>query len=415
MSGLPAPHAPNHTVNSNVRRRGVVTGRDVGEHTVTAVTGRRILDSHLGWTFEFELVLDDRLAGRGSAPRGETPSVYEQRITWTFDGLLDASRAQLLGRSFTQESFDEAASELGQRWGTGAVLAMSIAFHAAASQEAGEVAPQKLPRLMLNLLNGGLHAYTNPVASDFTEVLLFPRDDALDRVIEAYLHLLEIVPHELRKGEEVLVGDNRVFRLSQSLNDGVLEFVRSLLERERLAEMFGIVVDASAGDWVNGDGEGYRLPVTGRSMSRDQAVRWWLALVAAHELAMVEDPLAEHDAPGWEELHALRPPRCAILGDNYTSTSADRLASEGRAGHIDGVLVKPNQNGTVSGSFAFAAAARDRGLLTVASHRSIETDSTFLIDFALRTGSDAIKIGPLRDFSAVIKLNELLRRLPDPP
>ena len=104
-----------------------------------------------------------------------------------------------------------------------------------------------------------------------------------------------------------------------------------------------------------------------------------------------------------------------ILGDNYTSTSPDRLASEGRAEHLDGVLVKPNQNGTVSGSLAFAAAARDRGLLTIASHRSIETESTFLIDFALRTGSDAIKIGPFRDFSAVVKFNELLRRLPDPP
>ena len=390
-----------------------IRGPDIGEYTVTDVTGRRILDSHLGWTFEFEVLLDDRFAGRGSAPRGETPSVYEQPITRTFEGLLDASRAQLLGRSFTQESFDGAASALGQRWGMGAVLAMSIAYHAASSQEAGEMAPQTTPRLMLNLLNGGLHAYTNPVASDFTEVLLLPRGDALERVIEAYLHLLEIVPHELRRGEEVLVGDNRVVRLGKDPNHGVLEFVRSLLERERLAEMFGIVVDASAGDWVNGDG--YRLPVTGRSMTCDQAVRWWLALVTAHELAMVEDPLAEHDAPGWEELHALRPPPCAILGDNYTSTSPDRLASEGRAGHLDGVLVKPNQNGTVSGSLAFAAAARDRGLLTIASHRSIETESTFLIDFALRSGSDAIKIGPFRDFSAVVKFNELLRRLPDPP
>jgi enolase len=392
---------------------GGITGPNVGEHTLTAVTGRRILDSHLGWTFEFEVVLDDTLAGRGSAPRGETPSVYEQPVTRMFEGLLDASRSQLLGRSFTQESFDEAAATLGERWGTGAVLAVSIAYHDAASQEAREIAPQAIPRLMLNLLNGGLHAYTNPVASDFTEVLLLPRDDALEPVIEAYLRLLEIIPHELRKGEEVLVGDNRVFRLGQDPNHGVLEFVQSLLERERLAEMFGIVVDASAGDWV--DGDGYRLPVTGRSMTREQAVRWWLSLVADHELAMVEDPLAEHDTPGWDELHALRPPTCAILGDNYTSTSPDRLASDGRAGHLDGVLVKPNQNGTVSGSLAFAAAARARGLLTIASHRSIETESTFLIDFALRSGSDAIKIGPFRDFSAVVKFNELLRRLPDPP
>ena len=387
-------------------------GPGIGEHTVTAVTGRRILDSHLGWTFEFEVLLDDGFAGRGSAPRGETPSIYEAPATSSFEGLLDAARARVLGRSFTQESFDEAASELGRRWGTGAVLAMSIAYHAAASQKAGEMAPRTSPRLMLNLLNGGLHAYTNPVASDFTEILLLPRGDALEPAIEAYLHLLEIVPHELRRGEEILVGDNRVVRLGQDPNRGALEFVRSLLERERLAEMFGIVVDASAGDWVNRDGDGYRLPVTGWSMSRDQAVRWWLSLVAAHELAMLEDPLAEDDAPGWEELHALRPPRCAILGDNYTSTSLDRLVGDGRAGHLDGVLVKPNQNGTVSGSLAFAAAARDRGLLTIASHRSIETESTFLIDFALRSGSDAIKIGPLRDFSAVVKFNELLRLLP---
>lgn len=365
-----------------------------------------MLDSHLAWTPEFEIHLDDGRVGIGSAPRGETVSVYERGGKTAWDAIAHDARV-LIGSSHDQASFDAAVEEIGAAWGPQATLALSVAFQQATRPDDTATA---LPRLLLNVLNGGAHAYTNPVRADVPELMLYARTTDLVAIIDAYIGFLAVVRAELAAYPRLDISGNAVHDLGDPPTERAIEVLRSLLERERLEATFGIAVDASAGDWW--DGAGYRLPIEGRRFDSDALAAWWLELIGRYGLELLEDPFAEADGAAWAALHAARPPACAIVGDNHTSTSVAQLVDAGKGAHLDAVIAKPNQNGTISGTIAFATAARAAGLDVIVSHRSIETESTFLVDLAIAVGADGMKIGPFRDFSAVIKANELLRRQP---
>lgn len=377
-----------------------------GRWVISELDGRLVLDSHLAWTPEFELRLDGSRGGRGSAPRGETLSIFERVGSRSLDDMVDEARATLVGNPFDQESFDAALEPLVPSWGAQATLALSIAFYLA-SRPQHAAARRRFPRLLLNVLNGGMHAYTNPVMSELHEIMIYALSEDLRQTADAYRVVLDAIKVELAHHPRVAVGTNEVHRVGDPPDEGALDLMRRVLDREGLERHFGIAVDASAGDWWTG--EEYRLPVTNRRMTSDDLVEWWLGLIDAYGIAFLEDPLAEEDRFGWARLHAVRPESCAIVGDNYTSTSLDQLVGAGKAAEVDAAIVKPNQNGTVSGSLAFAAAARDAGLSVIASHRSVETESPFLVHLALDMGADGIKIGPFRDFTAVVKFNEFLR------
>ena len=384
---------------------------DGSEHarTIAGIDGRLILDSHLGWTPEFDIRLTDGARGRGSAPRGETVSTTESAVVDTDVRAVVAAVPGLVGGTYDQTSFDAAIAVLMARFGRGTTLALSTAFHLAwrTSIGASEGPATPGPRLLLNLLNGGVHAYTNPITADVPEFLLIARSHDLRSVADSYIGLLGSVRERLQRIPTVDVGGNPVHDLGEAPNDAALRLVTKLLRAEGLDSAFGIAIDASAGDWAAG--EGYVLPVSGARLSAEALASWWLRLVDAHGIELLEDPFAEHDRRSWIDLHERRPSTCRVFADNYTSTDLARLVDDGRAADVDGVLVKPNQNGTITGTIEFAAAARASGLAVVASHRSVETESTMLIDLARTMAADAIKIGPFRDYTAVVKFNALVR------
>jgi enolase len=380
----------------------------VASETIATIRGVRILNSHLDWTLEMTLGLADGRSGRGAAPKGETPSIYEDTDVDTTrrdaDLIGDVART-LVGATLDQGGLDEILGMRRSDWGASVVFALSVAFHEATRDPAASLEPTSGPRFLFNLLNGGLHAYTNPVVSDLTEIMVMARDDDPGTAIDAYRRLLTEARTVLSSKPSRLVGGNRVHELGEPPNDAALALARELLERTHLEGSFDLALDASGGDWL--DGDAYQLPVTGIRMDSDAMVDWWLGLIERHGLAWVEDPFAETDRDGWQRLHAARPATCRILGDNLTSTLPAEL--EAKAGLVDGVLLKPDQNGTVSGSRQFAALARERGLALITSHRSIETDSPFLVHLSREVGADAIKVGPFSDFSSVLRSNELLR------
>jgi enolase len=372
--------------------------------TIQDIRGRLVLDSHLAWTPEFEVELADGRSGIGSAPRGETLSIYESAGAAGWDAIERDART-LIGDSHDQATFDAAVERIGSAWGAQATLALSVAFQQAArDRHAGGT----VPRLLLNVLNGGAHAYTNPVRADVPELMLYARSHDLVATIDAYRAFLDVVRAELATYPIRDVAGNPVHDLGDPPTERAIELLRRLVDREGLARTFGIALDASAGDWW--DGRAYRLPIEGRHDAPDTLGAWWLSLIERYGIELLEDPFAEVDRTAWAALHAARPATCALLGDNYTSTSVAELVDAGKAADIDAVVAKPNQNGTVSGTVAFANAARDAGLELIVSHRSVETESTFLVDLAIDVAADGLKIGPFRDFTAVIKANELLRR-----
>lgn len=378
---------------------------------IERLDARRVLNSHRDWTLEFAVHLSDGRRGHGAAPRGETPSIYED----TGGGapppsVLGPARTELVGRDFDAAALDALLFERRAEWGHSAVYAISVACFEAlrrpATPRAGAGGPDAgRPVIYFNLVNGGLHAYTNPIACDFTEFLLVPI--GLDRVasIEAYVRLLGVVSARLARYATRSVGGNHVADLGGQPNEAACALVRDVLANEGLADQFGIMIDASAGDWA--DEDGYRLPVSGLRMEREALVDYWLGLIDRFQIDALEDPLGERDLDGWQALHGARPATTAILGDNFTSTDPDLL--ELRADSVDGVLLKPDQAGTASRATRFAEVARKRGLQVIASHRSIETDGTFLVHLALDIGADAIKIGPFSDLTSIVRTNELIR------
>lgn len=378
---------------------------------IARVGGRRVLNSHCRWTLEFGVELADGRGGRGASPRGETPSIYERAADGSATpAVVDEVRALVAGRSFDQETLDGLLLERGEAWGRAATYAVSVAFFEAtcgASDRTGDPRADlpRPPRILFNLLNGGLHAYTNPVASDFTEFLVVPHELDLAASIDAYLRLLELAPARLSRLPVRSIGGNPVADLGPQPNEAACGLVRELLDEAGFTGTFGIMIDASAGDWARA-GE-YVLPVTGARMRTDALVGYWLALADRHGLELLEDPLGELDLDGWQALHEARPAGTAILGDNFTSSDPDMLPA--RAGALDGVLLKPDQAGTVTRARRFGELAHDRGLQLIASHRSIETDGVFLVHLATLLGTDAIKIGPFSDLTSVIRTNELLR------
>jgi enolase len=373
---------------------------------------RRVLNSHCDWTLEFAVHLSDGRRGRGAAPKGETPSIYEDTASGTpIPSVLAQARTLLVGREIDAEALDALLFEHRDAWGRSAAYAISVACfealrHTGMSSAAAGGPDAGTPAIYFNLVNGGLHAYTNPITCDFTEFLLMPI--GLDSVasIEAYLHLLGAVSARLARYPTRTVGGNRVADLGGQPNEAACAFVRGVLVDEGLDDHFGVMIDASAGDWAD-EGGGYRLPVSGLRMERTALVDYWLGLIDRFHIDALEDPLGERDLEGWQALHAARPATTAILGDNFTSTDPDLLKQ--RADSVDGVLLKPDQAGTAARATRFAAMARNRGLRLITSHRSIETDSTFLVHLSLEVGADAIKIGPFSDLTSVVRTNELIR------
>ena len=373
---------------------------------IAGVSGRQVLNTHLAWTVEVTVTLADGRSGRGASPRGETPSIYENRETGgrpAPDEVLRSMARELEGLDIDQAALDGVLIEHQAQWGAAATYAMSSAFYEAT--RAGEIG--RSPRILFNVLNGGLHAYTNPVVSDFSELLLVPRSDDLAAMVAGYLQILAEAEKSLAAMPTTTVGGNLVHDLGADPNTAAFALVEKLLSDTGQSERFGLMTDASAGDWFV-DGH-YELSVTGERLDPGSLVDEWLRLMDRFDLEILEDPFAETDVASWQALHDRRPARSHLYGDNLTSVQPAEL--EAKAHLVDGVLVKPDQNGTVTGTLRFAALAREAGLSIAASHRSIETDTAFLVNLSTDLGADYIKIGPFSDFSSVMRTNALLRGL----
>jgi enolase 1/2/3 len=382
---------------------------------IARIDARRILNSHREWTIEFSVVFADGRFGRGAAPRGETPSVYERTADPRANvRAVDEARASLIGRPLTQESLDDLMLERQASWGAPAVYSLSVAcFEAAAGSDhplrtRSDAAARQRPRgVLFNFLNGGTHAYTLPVGSDFTEFLLVPRAGDIAADIDAYLGLLDMASERLSRFPIRWVGGQPVADLGPHPNETACALVHEMLAAAGLADRFGLMIDASAGDWVREGG--YVLPVTGLHLDSPGLRDYWLQLIGECDISALEDPLGELDVATWRALHQARPAATVLLGDNFTSSDLEQL--DAKRTSVDGVLLKPDQAGTVTRALRFGQRARQLGLQLVASHRSIETESPFLVHLAVRVEADWVKIGPFSDFSAVMRSNELLRWL----
>jgi len=384
---------------------------------IRSVSIRRILNSHVEFTNEFVVQLTDGSTGIGSASQGETISIYEDNNTGADAEAFTRQLATdgILGTDTSQQELDEYLRQRFDVIGRNNAFAISLGFfHARTAnlplheQFGTTSAGMRAPRLALNILNGGWHAYTNPVLSDFPEFILVARSNDIAAALAAHASIQRLVRERLARLATTNVAGNEVHCFVTRDNRECLDFLNDICAELGITNDFDLMIDASAGDLWN-DGR-YQFAITDRaSRSPDELSAYWTDLIQNHGLRFLEDPYREQDTDSWRALTAAQQ-RCIVVGDNFYSSDAARIEAGARHGHTTGVVLKPNQAGTVTGIINAANAATRAKQHRIASHRSISTEELFLPRLTCALGIEYIKIGPLiTDYSSVLRLNEILR------
>ena len=404
---------------------------------IVDIRGREILDSRGNPTVEAEVLLETGHSGRAAVPSGASTGRYEAVE------LRDGDRARYLGRGVRkavenirgeilqalrgreageQRDIDRAMAELDGtpgkgRLGANAILAVSLATARAAASEAGLPLyrylggddARTLPVPMMNIVNGGAHA-SNSV--DIQEFMVLPVGAAS---FAEGLRMGTEVFHALKgvlsaAGKSTAVGDEGGFAPDLGSDAEAAEAVVQAIEAAgyRPGEDLVLAVDAAASEFFSGGRYTFHKS-TGETLTTDGMVAFWEDMIDRFGMVSIEDPLDEDDWDGWTSLTRRVGSRCRIVGDDLFVTNLDRLGRGIRTGAANSILVKVNQIGTLTEAIDAVRMAQDAGFGTIISHRSGETEDTFIADLAVATGAGLIKAGAPSRTDRVAKYNQLLR------
>ena len=411
---------------------------------IAHVHARQILDSRGRPTVEVDVRLDDDTLGRASVPSGAstgTHAAHELRDGDPADyaglGVRAAVRAvhdeiapALRGRDGTdQRGIDTLLRDLDgtanlARLGANAVLGTSLAVCRAAAlathrplyrriAELAGVDTPVLPMPMVNILSGGLHAGPRMnVSMDVQDFLVVP---AGSRGIAEALHTVARVRAAASdalaaRGLPTLLADEGGLSPGCAGGHEALALMVEIFERAGLEPGRDalIAIDVAAHSLVDADGR-YVLAREGVVRTTAEMIQMVEGWVREFPIVSIEDALDEEDWSGWTDLTARIGQRVRLIGDDLFTTNAGRLEHGIAAGAANGILVKVNQNGTLSGTLDVMARAREAGYAPVVSARSGETEDDFLADLAVGTAAGQIKVGSLRCSDRLAKYNQLLR------
>lgn len=387
---------------------------------------RRVLNSRFEWTNEFVIEFKNGFWGSATAPQGETLSIYEHsRRTGGKEALsktlLDINRSQKIKKAFDQREFDDFIKIHELKIDKSNTLALSAAFLNASSNSLGKYphellqslfkatkrTKKKFPTILCNILNGGHHAYTNPVLSDFHEFLLAPQFNDLTALVNSFQGINQLVRRRLHRLPRTAISGNPVYYAKTKDNRVWIEFLLRILEKLNLDKDFRLMIDASGGDLKLQ--HKYTFSLTNKeSRSSGEMVNYWINLLKTYPIQILEDPFSEEDLDAWTSLSEKFSDR-VIAGDNLFATDAERIKRGGERKLASGVFIKPNQNGTISGTVEAIRTALRYKMVPITSHRSIETESVVLSDLTFAFNIPVAKMGLFSDFETIIKLNRLIR------
>ncbi len=384
---------------------------------IKKISCRKILNSHVEFTNEFIIELANGAVGIGGSPQGETISIYEdKKISISPETIIKKlEEAGTLGSDIDQEGFDAVLHREISLIGRNNAFSLSLAFFNATNEsrplhELFGKPKAKLtpPFLCLNILNGGWHAYTNPVLSDFHEYILVAKSTDLEEVIGDHNEIQKAVREKLLGQTKAVVSGNPVSRFATADNRECIDFLLKVRDGLGLANKFDLMIDASGGDlWTE---KGYHLPITdGSTRTPEQFHEYWIDIIRQYDLRVLEDPFREQDPESWRRLTTSQS-ACYIIGDNFYSSHAGRIEEGAAKGCTHGAVIKPNQAGSVTAVRQAVEACQRTGQIAITSHRSISTEETFISTLTCMYGVKFIKIGPLMtDYSSVVRLNAIIR------
>ena len=384
---------------------------------IKSITCRKIYNSHVLLTNEFIIKFEDGSVGVGTSPQGETISIYEDRkVSIDPQTIIDTIKEDdLFKLSINQSGFDQYLQSHIPQFGRNNAYGLSEAFFDATTKTNSIVdlfskPKTKLepPRICLNILNGGWHAYTNPVLSDFSEFMLVAKSNDILEVIGEHNEIQSVVKEKQLSQTKTVISGNPVNSFSTRDNREVIEFLLNIVNNLGFSGKYDLMIDASAGDLWNGNV--YYMGVTdGKTYSNEEFIQYWMDMIRNYQLRFLEDPFHEKDFDSWQSITTSQQDSY-IIGDNLYSSDENRILEGANNKYATGVVIKPNQAGTITAVKRSLEAALHTGQIAITSHRSISTESTFISLLTCMLGAQFIKIGPLTsDYSSVVRLNEIIR------
>jgi len=406
---------------------------------IVSIHAREILDSRGNPTVEADVVLDGGARGRAAVPSGASTGEHEavelrdgDKEHYLGKGVLKAVEnvesilaPELTGMDASNQRMIDATmiaidgTENKSKLGANAILAVSMAV-ARASAEAlklplyrylGGVNACLLPTPMMNILNGGSHADSNV---DFQEFMVMPVgaesfSDALRWGAETFHTLKGVLK---KKGYNTAVGDEGGFAPNLKSNEEALDLI---LEAIQLAgyqpgEDIAIALDPASSEFYDKDSGKYIFKKSDkRELTSSEMAAYWQQWTERYPIISIEDGLAEDDWDGWELLTKAIGDRVQLVGDDLFVTNTRRLQQGIEKNIANSILIKVNQIGTISETLDAIELARRYGYTSIISHRSGETEDTFIADLSVGTGAGQIKTGSASRTDRIAKYNQLLR------
>jgi enolase len=404
---------------------------------ICSVTAREILDSRGNPTVEAEVSLEGGFKGRASVPSGASTGVHEAVE------LRDGDAARYLGKGvlravenvntiigpaiagetvFNQRNLDQILIDLDGspnkgKLGANALLSVSLAAARAAAaaldlplfRYLGGTNACILPVPMMNILNGGAHADNN---LDIQEFMIVPAGadgfaKSLRMGVETFHALKSVLK---KKGYATAVGDEGGFAPNVKSNEEALELILEAIQKAgyKPGEQICLALDVAASEFFE-DGKYHFKKSTGARLDVDQIIKLYESWAKQYPIVSIEDGMAEDDWQGWIALTSAIGEKIQLVGDDVFVTNAQRLQNGIADGVGNSILIKLNQVGTLSETMDTIELAKVDGYTTVISHRSGETEDSFIADLAVATNAGQIKTGSASRTDRICKYNQLLR------
>jgi len=380
---------------------------------IKKIRAYKILDSRGEWTIETEITLDNGIVSKSSVPQGKSIGSFEAYFVPPDTAINNISKKieqNLLGIDIEeQEDIDNRMVDLDgtdnkSNLGANSILGVSLSCARAAALSLNvpvwkylrskyELRVNNNPRLFLNVINGGLHAGNN---LRFQEYILISKGKNLTESVEMGVFLYQAVRKYLIKHlgrSSSSLGDEGGFAPNFSNDLQPFEILQEIIGDEGLTEKFDLGMDAAAN---NIDSPSQELTKT------------YLKIKDRFNIFYLEDHFKEDDFEDFSKLKRTIGGNTIVAGDDLTTTNIKRMKIAREKDSINGIIIKPNQIGTLTETIQAIKLAKEWGWLVIVSHRSGETSDTFIVDLALGTGADGIKIGAPARGERIAKFNRIL-------
>ena len=399
------------------------------------IYARQILDSRGNPTVEVDVKLTNGVKGRAAVPSGASTGIFEalelrdgdkskymgKSVQKAVDNVNNIIAPELIGEKASHQKeidtfmIDMDGTENKSRLGANAILGVSLAVAKAASKAygmalyryLGGINALTLPVPMMNIINGGAHADNN---IDFQEFMIAPVG------AESFSHAIEMgcnVFHTLKgvlkdKNMATSVGDEGGFAPNLASNEEGIEVILEAIDKAGYdTNQIKICLDVASSEFYeNGK---YNLEGEGKLLDNQEMTEFLASWVKKYPIISIEDGMAEQDWQGWEMLTQKIGGHCQLVGDDLFVTNTRRLADGIKRGVANSILVKVNQIGTLSETLDAISMAHASGYTTIISHRSGETEDTFIADLAVAVNAGQIKTGSASRSDRMAKYNQLLR------